>query len=313
MNTQSWKFAGYIEHIVQLNDHLLLNMGGRFDYFDLSKEVTWSPRMNLAYQIGGGLTVRGAWGYYYQSPNYRQVAYPSASDTNTQSQKAIHYVLGVDYAVSLDPEARSFLKLKVECFYKNYENLMSATQTSNGYVSYSRKNDAFGDSKGADVYLMCSVPGFYGWISYSYLKAMQDILNDHDGSFPRNTDQRHTLAIVSDLDLGSEWNLAMRYIYGSGYPSTPMFTHRNSATNDWEWNSGAPNSERLPSYSCMDMRITKSFRLFGFVTSTFLDISNLLDAKNILAYRYYINNNNPVKDGEGLPPLIPSIGMSIQF
>lgn len=313
INTQSLKFAGYVENVVQLSNQFLLNIGGRFDYFDLNKELTWSPRMNIAYQIKGGLTVRGAWGYYYQSPNYRQVAYPAASDTNTQSQKAIHYVLGVDYATSLDPEERSFLKLKVECYYKKYENLMSATQTSNGYVSYSRKNDAVGDSKGADVYLMCSVPGFYGWISYSYLEAMQDILNGNYGSFPRNTDQRHTLAIVGDLDLGSEWNLAMRYTYGSGYPYTPLFAHLNSATNEWEWISGAPNSERLPSYSCMDMRITKSFRMFGLVTSTFLDISNLLNAKNILAYQYYINNNKSVKDGVGLPPLIPSIGMSIQF
>jgi outer membrane receptor for ferrienterochelin and colicin len=172
MKTQSFKFTGYVENVVQLNDRLLLNIGGRFDYFDLDKELTWSPRINLAYQIIGGLTVRGAWGYYYQSPNYRQVAYTSASDTNTQSQKAIHYVLGADYAVSLDPEERSFLKMKVECFYKKYENLMSATQTSFGYVSYSRKNDAVGDSKGVDVYLMYSVPGFYGWMSYSYLEAM---------------------------------------------------------------------------------------------------------------------------------------------
>ena len=178
MNTRSVKFAGYVENIIQVNQRLLLNLGGRFDFFDLNKELTWSPRINLAYQITGGLTVRGAWGYYYQSPNYRQVASPVASDTNTQSQKAIHYVMGVDYAVHLDPEERSFLKLKVECFYKNYENLMSATQTSNGYVYYSRKNDAVGNSKGVDVYLMYSLPGFYGWMSYSYLEALQDILHD---------------------------------------------------------------------------------------------------------------------------------------
>ena len=313
MNTQSFKFAGYVENVIQLTDHLLLNTGGRFDYFDLDKELTWSPRINLAYQIREGLTARGAWGYYYQSPIYRQVAYSTASDTNTQSQKAIHSVLGVDYAVSLDPEEQSFLKLRVEWFYKKYENLMSATRTSFGYVYYSRTNDAFGNSKGMDVYLMCSVPGFYGWMSYSYLEALQNILNDRYGSFPRNTDQRHTFAIVGDLNLGSEWNLAMRYTYGSGYPYTPQVAQKNSTTDQWEWSSGPPNSDRLPSYSCMGMRITKSFKMFGLVTSTFLDISNLLDAKNILAYQYYINNNTPVKDGVGLPPLIPTIGISVRF
>ncbi len=227
MNTKSFKFTGYIENVVQLNDQLLLNIGGRFDYFDLNKDLTWSPRVNLAYQIRKDLTVRGAWGYYYQSPNHRQVAYPVASDTNTQSQRAVHYVLGTDYTASLDPEERSFLKMKVECFYKKYDNLMSATQTSYGYVYYSRKNDAVGDSKGVDIYMMYSVPGFYGWVSYSYLDAKQDVLNDNEGSFPRNTDQKHTLAIVGDLDLGSQWNLAMRYAYGSGYPYTPQYAQYN--------------------------------------------------------------------------------------
>jgi len=53
--------------------------------------------------------------------------------------------------------------------------------------------------------------------------------------------------------------------------------------------------------------------MFGLVTSVFLETSNLLDAKNILAYQYYIKNNSPVKDGVGLPPLIPSLGISVRF
>jgi hypothetical protein len=313
MNTVSFKIGGYVENIIQVSNQLLLNIGGRLDYFDLNKNLTWSPRVSLACQITGGLTVRGAWGYYYQSPNYRQVAYPAASDTNTQAQKAIHYVLGIDYTLYLDSKERSFLKVKAECFYKKYDDLMSATQTSYGYVYYSKKNDATGSSKGIDAYFMFSLPEFYGWISYSYLEAMQDIRNDTYGVFPRNADQRHTLAVVGDLDLGSQWNIAMRYTYGSGYPYTPQFARQNTATHQWDWSSGAPNSERLPSYKCMDIRMTKSFVLFGLSTSVFLDVSNVLMANNIITYQYYIDNNQPVKNEVNLPPLIPSIGISVRF
>jgi outer membrane receptor for ferrienterochelin and colicin len=313
MNTQSFKFAGYVENVVQLTDQLLLNIGGRFDYFDLNKELTWSPRINLAYQMGRRFIVRSAWGYYYQTPNYRQVAYPTASDTNTQSQKAIHYILGAEYTIGYDPEEKNFLKMKIECFYKKYENLMSATQTSWGYVYYSRKNDAVGYSKGVDFYLMYSMTRFHGWVSFSYLEAIQNILNDNYGPFPRNTDQLYTFAVVGDLDLGSQWNGTMRYTYGSGYPYTPQHAQYNNTNYKWEWFSGAPNSERLPFYSCMDIRLTKSFALFGLATSVFLDVSNLFKASNIITYQYYINNNTPVKDGVNLPPLIPSLGMSIRF
>ncbi|RPI05004.1 MAG: TonB-dependent receptor [Ignavibacteriae bacterium] len=313
MNTHSFKLAGYCENIVQVNDQMLLNIGGRFDYFDLNKNLTWSPRVNLAYQIRTGLAIRGAWGYYYQSPNYRQVAYPAASDTNTQSQRAIHYVLGADYTVDLHSSGRSFLKMKVELFYKKYDNLMSVTQTSQGDVYYSRKNDAMGDSKGVDVYVMYSAPGFYGWASYSILSTVQDVLKDAYGSFPRNTDQTHTLAVVGEIHLGSQWNLTVRYTYGSGYPYSPQGARYNTTTYQWDWFSGQPNSERLPSYSCLDLRITKSFEMFGLATSAFLDVSNLLMAKNIIAYRYHIENGQPVKNGINLPPLVPSMGMSVRF
>ena len=118
---------------------------------------------------------------------------------------------------------------------------------------------------------------------------------------------------MGDLDLGSEWNLAMRYTYGSGYPYTPQYAQYNSTTYQWVWSSGAPNSERLPSYSCMDLRITKTFDMFGLATSAFLDVSNVLMAKNIITYQYYIDNNQPTKEGVNLPPIIPSLGISVRF
>jgi hypothetical protein len=142
---------------------------------------------------------------------------------------------------------------------------------------------------------------------------MQDIVNDSIGVFPRNTDQKHTLGLVADFDLGSRWNLSMRYTYGSGYPYTPQSARYSTTTNQWNWSSGAPNSERLPSYSCMDMRMTKDFALFGLETSVFLDVSNVLMSKNIISYQYYINYNAPAKDGVNLPPIIPSIGISVRF
>jgi outer membrane receptor for ferrienterochelin and colicin len=314
LNTLSWKGAGYVENVVQLSDQLLLNIGGRFDYFDLNKALTWSPRVNLAYRMQGGLTLRGAWGYYFQSPNSRQIAYSAASDTNTQPQKAIHYVFGAGYRFNLDREERSFLNIKVEVYYKSYENLMSANLTTSGLLYYSRKNDAVGSSKGVDLYIMCSIPSFYGWISYGYLSSIQDVLNDVYGSFPRNTDQRHTLAVVGEWELGRQWNFALRFVYGSGYPHTPLSAQYDKNNERWEWVSGSPNSESLPSYSRTDLRISKDLNVFGLPMSTFLDISNVFNIHNIHSYRYTRDGNgNLIKEEMKLWPILPSIGMSVQF
>jgi hypothetical protein len=309
---QSYKIAGFLENIIQLSDRMILNVGGRFDYFDLNKDFTWSPRINMAYRTGSGITVRGAWGYYYQSPIYRQIAYPISSDTNTHSQRAIHYVLGVDYDLNIGDEAQHFIKIKFEGYHKKYDGLITSTQSSNGIISYSRKNDATGKTWGTDLYVAYSRSGFYGWLSYGLLSSKQEVQGGT--SFPRNTDQRHTFAAVGDVELGSGWSMNARFVYGSGYAFTPSTAVYRDATKEYEWIEGKPNSEYLPSYERVDLRVSKDLLLFGKSTSIYLDVSNLLNAKNIQAYRYRFNNTGqPLREDVTLWPILPTFGVSVRF
>jgi outer membrane receptor protein involved in Fe transport len=314
INTQSYKAAGYIENIFQLGDKIILNIGGRFDYFDLNKDLTWSPRINFSYNITPSLILRGAWGHYYQSPVYQQIAYSTASDTNTQSERAIHYILGLEYNIISDPEEHKFLKLKIEGYHKTYDNLISSTVSSSGYIYYSRKNDAVGRTSGIDLYFMYSAGIFSGWISYSLLKAEQKILDDPYGYFPRNTDQRHTIAVYADIDLGKNWKLGSRFVYGSGFAYTPSTAAFNYSSGIWEWKTGDPNSAHFPSYKRADIRLSKNFELFNFVSSAFLDISNLFNFKNIQAYQYtFSSNGQPVIKEVKLWPVLPTFGIAVKF
>jgi outer membrane receptor protein involved in Fe transport len=276
--------------------------------------LTISPRLQLAYRLSPGLTLRGAWGHYYQSPNYRQITYGVASDTNARSQRAIHYAVGIDYTASIGKDLQKFIKLKLEGFYKKYDNLMSAVQTSDGFLYYSRRNDAVGFAKGFDFYLMYSAPDFSGWVSYGYLIAEQDILDDTYGPHPRYSDQRHTLSATGTWEPGRRWSLNLRFVYGSGYPFTPSTSLYDPARKTWVWISGAPNSGRLPSYSRTDFRVTKNFSLFGFSTSAFLDVSNMFNVKNLQSYRYsFDGNGRPLRKEQYLWPIIPSVGMSVRM
>jgi outer membrane receptor protein involved in Fe transport len=315
ISTQSYKVAGYLENLIQLSEHVLLNAGGRFDYFDLNRNLTWSPRINLAYRTGTGLVFRGAWGQYYQSPIYQQIAYPVASDTNTQSQRAIHYILGADYDLMIDRANQHFIKFKLEGYRKTTDNLITATQSSDGRVYYSRKNDATGTADGVDLYVAYAYPGFYGWISYGYLNARQTLVHDTIGSsFPRNTDQRHTLAMAGELELGSGWKLGSRFAYGSGYAYTPSHAVFNQQQQYWEWIPGTPNSDYLPAYKRTDLRLSKDFSLFGKSTSIFVDVSNLFNVTNAQAYRYRFDNlGNPYREEIALWPILPTLGISMKF
>jgi outer membrane receptor protein involved in Fe transport len=314
INASSYKLSGFVENIFQIGDNLILNAGGRFDYFDFNRDKTFSPRISASYRFGAETNIRAAWGYYYQSPIYRQLAYSTSSDTNTQSQKAEHYILGVEHNFGLGSNPLDRLTIKAEGYYKKYSDLISSERHPGGSITYSRKNDSKGYATGVDIYASMKLGSYYGWISYGLLFAKEDLLNDDIGEFPRYTDQRHTVSIVNDFNLGIGWSLNLRFTYGSGFAFTPYVLRYNTERQGSEWVEGEKNSEHLPAYRRIDIRIGKEFSMFNLPTFVFLDVNNLFNFTNINGYRYrYNSNGNPYRDDIELFPIIPSIGLTVKF
>lgn len=314
IDATSFKLAIYSEHVYQLSDRLILNLGGRIDYFDVNKDLNVSPRFNVAYHLVDQTTLRCSWGFFYQSPIYRQLAYSIASDTNTKAQKAIHYLLGVEHVIPFDPRAGTSLTIKAEAYYKQYSNLISSSRTSSGRITYSRRNDATGSARGVDVYVALSLSRFYGWLSYGILDAREDLIKDNFGEYPRFTDQRHTVSVVGDWNLGNQWSANLRIQYGSGYAYTPSTALYNTQKGQWEWISGSKNSATLPPYRRVDIRVGKEFEIAGLSTSAFLDVSNLFNFTNIQSYRYRFNSNgSPYVEQVKLWPILPTLGMTVKF
>lgn len=312
LNASSYKFSGYLENIFQLSQKFILNLGGRIDYFDLNKETELSPRVSLSYQLNTGTTIRGAWGYYYQSPIFKQLASTIASDTNTKSQKATHYLMGIEQLIPLNNNSTNFLKFRVDGYYKKYDNLISSFFSTFDRLSYSKKNDATGYAEGVDVYLSLNIPHFYSWISYGYLIANEDILDDNIGAYPRYTDQRHTLSVVAGIDFGRGWSMNTRFNYGSGYPYTPRVKKFNN--DKWGWVKSKKNSAYLPAYKRVDVRINKEFNFSSFNMNVFVDVSNVFNFKNIQGYEYKFNAVGiPFKKEVELWPIVPTLGIKFTF
>ncbi len=310
----SYKLNGYVENILQLNENTIINVGGRVDYFDFNKDLTLSPRISASYRFGDGLNLRVAWGHYYQSPVYKQLAYSTASDTNTQSQKAEHYIISLEKNFSLSQNPQDIITLKAEGYYKKYTDLISSERGAYGNITYSRKNDSKGYAKGIDIYASLKLGAYYGWISYGLLFTKEDLLTDNRGEFPRYTDQRHTLSFINDFDLGKKWSLNLRFTYGSGFAYTPSYTSYNSTTKSYEWVEGDRNSAYLPEYKRVDVRIAKEFTMFNLPAYIFLDVNNLFDFKNVSGYKYWLDNNgNPYRETIKLWPIIPSLGLTVKF
>ena len=314
IDAQSYKLALYAEHVLQIGEQLLLNLGGRLDYFAINRDLNLSPRFNLAYRLVDQTTLRAAWGFYFQSPIYRQLSYSFASDTNTKAQKAVHSILGIEHVFPFNPSVGASLTVKLEGFTKRYTNLISAARTSSGRITYSRKNDAVGSARGLDLYLALNLPRFYGWISYGLLDAREDLVHDAIGEYPMFTDQRHTASLVGEWDLGNGWSSNLRVQYGSGYAYTPSVAQYDAQKGQWEWVQGRTNSATLPPYRRVDTRVARDFTIAGLATSAFLDVSNVLNFTNIQSYRYRFNSNGlPYIESVKLWPILPTLGMSVKF
>lgn len=312
ITASSYKLNGYTENVLQVNENIIINAGGRIDYFDFNKDLTLSPRVSASYRFGNGLNLRVAWGHYYQSPIYRQLAYSTASDSNTQSQKAEHYIISLEKSFSLNQQ--DVLTLKAEGYYKKYSDLISSERGGYGNITYSRKNDSKGFAKGIDFYASLKLGIYYGWISYGFLIAKEDLFNDARGEYPRYTDQRHTLTFINDFELDDKWSVNLRFTYGSGFAYTPYYTRYNSDNKRYEWVKGDINSEYLPAYKRMDIRIGKEFTLFNLHSFVFLDVNNLLDFKNVNGYKYWLDSDgNPYRETIELWPIIPSLGLTVKF
>ena len=314
INAGSFKYDAYLENIFSLSNNFTINLGGRVDYFDLNKDLSFSPRLNLAYNFTETMTIKAAWGNFYQSPSYDQLKYSQASDTNTQSQKSTHYILGLEKSFSISNNNNSYLNFKIEGYYKKYDDLISSYYGVFERITYSRENDAIGSAFGFDFYSVLNLPGFYAWISYGYLKANEDIINDNIGEYPRYTDQQHTISLVSNLVLGNNWNLSLKAYYGSGFPYTPKTAVKNES-DIWVWQSGKRHSQNLPAYKRVDIRISKLFTFEKFNISAFLDISNIFNFKNIQQYEYSSVPDiyEPKPKEILLWPILPTFGVRFEF
>jgi CarboxypepD_reg-like domain/TonB dependent receptor-like, beta-barrel/TonB-dependent Receptor Plug Domain len=309
----SFKLSGYTENLFQIENKLILDAGARFDYFDFNKDLTFSPRFSTSFKIDENTVIKAAWGIYYQSPLYTQFYYSFASDTNTQSQEAIHYILGVEKIIPL--QHTGSLKIKVEGYYKNYNNLISSTRNADAVISYSKINDSQGYAAGLDINAALKLDDFYGWITYGLLFTKEKLKTAGSTYYPRYTDQRHTLSLVADYVPWDDWDLVLRFTIGSGYPYTPSYVKQLPGYNDgWTYVRGNPNSAYLPVYKRVDLRLERKISLFHYDSTIFLDVHNLFNFKNVQGYRYTVNDNGqPVTEESELFSILPVLGISVNF
>ncbi len=171
-NTISYGFknnisAAFTEADVIFSKKFALKTGFRLEYSDLFKEVTFSPRMSLAYKTSSKSQVSLAYGDFYQNPENNILKF----EQDLKAQKATHYIMNYQF----NSDGKIF---RAEAFYKDYKNLIKYnTEFASFNSEYNNQGIAY--AKGIDLLWRDnkSLKNMDYWISYSFLDSERDYLN----------------------------------------------------------------------------------------------------------------------------------------
>ncbi|MGB8317221.1 MAG: TonB-dependent receptor [Ignavibacteriaceae bacterium] len=265
-------------------DGLFLIAGGREDIIKPFNLNWFDPRINLGYKLDDKSTLNLAFGVFHQHPDPRLYS-PSDGNPNLKPMEAKHYILSYDYKLSNNTN------LRIESYYKDYKYLPLEDKVLN------YNNNGYGFAEGMDILLKGNfLKSISGWISYGFINTKRKWM-DYNNFCSSDYNITHNLSLVLKYNLNQSIQLGLTYKYASGKPFTPVIgANFNSYQNIYEPVYGNTNSERLPSYQRLDLRITYLTQLFSNYFSVFyIEGLNILNINNIFDYSYNFNYTDKMK------------------
>ncbi len=287
------------------HEGMVLNLGVRYDIFSPGQQIDASeltsrykdevsPRLGVAYPISERDVMSFHYGRFFQIParrfvfenRGRQDPVAIRGNADLEPETNVSYQMGVQHQFTRN------LYMTFSVWFKDIFGLISVRPESdpetnltiNRYV-----NNDYASARGVDVKLSKRFSDHWSAeVNYSYQLATgiasdpeqgqqyeADFLYFPIAEQPLSWDQRHTFNTQLRLREPGNWGVSLLWLYGSGYPYTPVYPDQKRVDPE------DVNSMRLPSTSDLRMQADKYFKIWGQNVTFFLEARNLLDAKNI--------------------------------
>ena len=294
------------------------------------------PRATIEYYMKPNVMLTASWGRYLQMPA-EEYLLKDYGNPALQYTEAEHRIAGMH--VQLNP----LWKLQTELWQKPMRKLVASTEQA---PPDNYQNAVNGNAYGVDLLLKRkSTDRKFGWLSYSYSHSERtNTLKQETSLF--SGDQPHTLTMIWGQPFPAmlkNWEWGIKVQIHSGKPHTPVVNRTAYCTNAgntiecanqaapneasscdpsveqclyfWQPKYGDPNSQRLPIYYKIDLRIDRRIRFNNWQLSMYADIQNITAAENIMGYDYGKNFEdyaNP-RAVSGLSFPLPFLGLEAQF
>ncbi|WP_018128113.1 TonB-dependent receptor [Balneola vulgaris] len=253
----SYRYHTYVQDKIEaLNERLFFQPGLRYTYYGINEEQFLLPRFGFSWIPAKGLTVRGGYGQYVQSPGFEKLIDPddifSVSKFNDlkqlKAEKSTQYVLGV---------SKQFFEnwlIEVEGYYKTFDDLITGRYgpvnrlvedyqpgdhssitplDPDNYQLFLEEvneitddpvNNGEGTSFGVEVMLQKyaqSSTDWYGWLSYAFAHSerSEEILGNRI-TYPFDYDRPHTFNFILNQNINRNWRFGIAWRMASGLPYT---------------------------------------------------------------------------------------------
>ena len=295
------KTALFLQSSFRIIEPLIITTGLRYDYFALTTENNFSPRISLSHNFTDKTTFNLAWGKYYQSPASYQIA-PDERNLSLKSSYATHYIAGIEQRLGYDTKA------SIEIYHKELSNLIVDPDSSDLLI-----NTGNGYAQGIEFSLQKKfTDGFVGSASYSYSISKR---RDYESTSLYNFeyDRPHIINLIFGLEIGAGWQIGAKFQYASGNPYTPVIGTIEK-NNSFFVVDGEINSARYPDYHKLDLRIDKQFIFDSWSFSVYLDLWNVFNRDNIISYSFRAETNGTITTNPRYDfGITPILGFTAKF
>ncbi|MEJ8755362.1 TonB-dependent receptor [Pontibacter sp. H259] len=307
LNLTTLRYNTYLQHSIDLDSLKTLTYGVRASYWDLNKELLFSPRVQYSFitKRNPDLSFKAALGLYFQPPFYRELRnFEGILNPDLKAQRSVHAILGSDFMFKA--WTRDF-KLTTELYYKHLTNVVPY-DIDNVRLRYYAQNNAKAYAAGLDVRVNGEfIKGAESWLSLGLMTTRENIQGDsvnvygpdgkvtgrvEQGYIRRPSDQLVNIGVFFQDHLPDNPTIRMylNLVYGSGLPFGPprqpefrtAFTGKSYKRIDL----GFSKVLILESDLVQKNRFSLESLWIG------LEVLNIIDANNRVSYTYVSDMND---------------------
>ena len=309
----SWSAYGSLRG--EVFSALNLEVGVRLDQqsFGRDRNVYFSPRLNVSYELSDAAQIRLATGRYYQPEAIHELQVSDGRRRFQSAQHADHVVLGFSYRFR-----HPAWRLRLEAFFKRirepkvrYENLFNPLVLL-PEIKPDRMRVAPSEAYARGVEMTLAYhpnPDLHFWASYTRSQAV-DRLEGH--AYKRAWSQSHSLQ--SGFAYNREpYQLSLAASWHSGWRTTAL----PDRLEDLQPLALRRNADELPNYFSLNVRASRTWRWPRQRLVAFFEVTNLSNRRNVGGYEYEFDEATDgyvlQTDRRTLLPLVPAIGVEWKF